>query len=506
MSRSTPESSGAAPAGVLPLAARIQTAVDAARAREWSLAVGAATAIWALAVFSIVRDRYLDFRFARYDLGNMVQAVWSTAQGRPLETTDGQTGEQIVRLASHVDPILAALAPVWIVAPSPLALAAVQVVAVALGALPLYWLARLRLGSERVAAMLALAYLAYPWTAWAAVDLFHPVCLAIPLLLFCVWFLERDRLVPFAVCATLTAATGELMGLVVAALGIWYALARGRRMAGAAIACAGVGWSLIALRVVVPAFADGPSLFYGAYEHVGGSPWGVVHTAFTDPLRIVSAATGGGDLLYLFLLAAPLGGLFLLAPGLLLVALPQLGANLLADRSHTTDPHAHYVAGILPFLFAALAVGLARLSPAGRSRAALVVLVLSLATTVAVGPWPATLLGTSSWDTLGTLDTSRAHVRALEEAVSIVPAGAPVSATNRVGAHLADRRYLYSAPVVGRAEWVVLDVADTWVPEGFGGVADPGAIRRLQARLEDDVSWRKVFERDGVFVYQKTNA
>jgi uncharacterized membrane protein len=37
----------------------------------------------------------------------------------------------------------------------------------------------------------ALAYLAYPWIAWSAVDTFHPVTLAIPLFLLCIWFLER---------------------------------------------------------------------------------------------------------------------------------------------------------------------------------------------------------------------------------------------------------------------------------------------------------------------------
>ena len=89
---------------------------------------------------AIARDHYVNFRLGRYDLGNMVQAVWSTAHGRPLEVTNGATGEQMIRLGEHVDPILALLAPLWIVAPSPLTLIAVQVGAVALGALPVFWL------------------------------------------------------------------------------------------------------------------------------------------------------------------------------------------------------------------------------------------------------------------------------------------------------------------------------------------------------------------------------
>ena len=147
--------------------------------------------------------------------------------------------------------------------------------------MPLFWLARRHLESERAAALLALAYLAYPWTAWTAVDVFHPVTLAIPLFLFCVWFLDSDRLVPFAACAVLAAATGELMALGVAGLGVWYALARGRRRAGVVIAASALCWTVVALFVVVPRFAGGESAFYGAYEGVGGSPVGIVQTALT---------------------------------------------------------------------------------------------------------------------------------------------------------------------------------------------------------------------------------
>src|SRR5439155_651928 len=54
----------------------------------------------------------------RFDLGNMVQAVWSTAHGRPLQMTDLH-GDQISRLAAHVDPILVVFAPLWWIWPSP---------------------------------------------------------------------------------------------------------------------------------------------------------------------------------------------------------------------------------------------------------------------------------------------------------------------------------------------------------------------------------------------------
>jgi uncharacterized membrane protein len=477
--------------------------LGAMKERAWSLGLGCAMTVWAVALLAVVRDHYVNFRLARYDLGNMVQAVWSTAHGRPLELTDA-TGEQMVRLGSHVDPILVALAPLWVLAPTPLLLVAVQIAAVASGALPVFWLARRHTGSERVAGVLALAYLAYPWIAWTAVDAFHPVTIAIPFLLLCIWFLDTDRLVPFAACAVTVMSTGELMGVAIAALGIWYALAHCRRRVGALIAAGGAVWTFVALYVIVPSFYGGSSRFYGFYEHVGGSPFGILRTAVTDPLAIVSSVTSGHDALYVALLAVPLGGIFVLAPGLAAAAIPQLAANLLADWSSTTDPHAHYVAGILPFLFGAAAIGLGRLSETGRLRTAILALTLSLASSLVVGPWPGALGGQPDFYRL---DQPSERVDAVREAVSFVPPDAPVSSTNRIGSHLSARRYIYSVPVLGHAQWVVLDMSDSWMPnsERGGGAVDPGRLRRLQRSLAGSREWETVFARSGVFVFRKVH-
>jgi uncharacterized membrane protein len=473
---------------------------DWVRAHAWVLTVWGAMLAWSMALFQVVRGYYETFRLARYDLGNMVQAVWSTAHGSPLDVTNGLTGEQMVRLGFHVDPILVLLAPLWLIAPTPLLLVATQVLAVALGALPLFWLARRHLESEQAAGLLALGYLAYPWIAWTAVDVFHPVTLAIPLLLFAMWFLDSDRLLPFALCAILVAATGELMALGVAGLGLWYALARGRRRFGLSVFAGAISWALVALYVIVPAFSGGSSPYFGAYDEVGGSPAGILGNAVTSPWVLLDAVGRSSDLLYLALLTVPLGGLFVLAPGMAALALPQLSANLLAGFDSATDPHAHYVAGVLPFLFAATALGLSRLAAAGRVRGAVLVLTLSLAVTIVAGPWPGALGGTPTWFQT---DTSRERLDALRDAVALVPDEAAVGFTNRVGSHLSARRYAYSAPHIDRAEWVVMDVSDTWVPHEYRGRFDPDVVGDLHQQLERSARWRKVFDRQGVLVFRR---
>src|SRR5262249_41450766 len=102
----------------------------------WTAVVAFAAAFAALSVL-----RHRAYNTGRFDLGNMVQAVWATAHGHPLRVTDLH-GDQISRLAAHVDPILVAFAPLWWLWPSPDLLLVVQAVAIALGAPAVYRLAR----------------------------------------------------------------------------------------------------------------------------------------------------------------------------------------------------------------------------------------------------------------------------------------------------------------------------------------------------------------------------
>jgi uncharacterized membrane protein len=478
--------------------ARVGTAV---RERAWAIAIWAAMIGWTAVLFAIVRGAYLDFRLGRFDLGNMVQAVWSTTQGRPLEYTHGSTGDQIVRLGAHVDPFLVLLAPLWVVWPSPLALALAQIAVTSLGALPVFWLGRAHLGSERAAGLLALGYLAYPWIATSAIGAIHPVTFAIPLLLFCIWFLDTDRLVPFAVCALLAMSTGELMGLPIAALGVWYALARGRRREGSVIAFAGAAWTFVAVYFVVRHFAGESSMYYGFYDEVGGSPQGVVRTLFTDPGTVLRALVESHDIVYVVWLGLPLLFLFVLSPGLALVGLPQLLANALSDFRSMTDARYHSVAAIVPFLIAATVFAISRIRPERRVLAASAVLVVSASLALVVGPWPRAVGMTPLG---GRASLSENKIEALRDALARVPEGAPVTSSNEVGAHLSGRRQVYSVPVLGEAEWVVVDVDEPWVtrPDSPILTSHPEVVRAFVRRLGRDPGWTRVFERDGVLVFR----
>ena len=459
-------------------------------------AIGAYAA--GFAALSVLRHKA--FFTGRFDLGNMVQAVWSTAHGHPLEMT-GLHGDQISRLGAHVDPILVLFTPLWWIWPSPNMLLVAQAVAIATGAVPVFWLARKHLGSAHAGIGFALAYLLYPATGWLTLNEFHPVALATPLLLFAVWYLDEDRLLPFALFAIAASACKEEIGLVVAGFGIWYGLTHRRPLAGVVIAVCGAAWAAIAIGVVIPHYhAGAESDFYGRYSEVGGSAAGIVKTTFTHPGRIIDAAFGGRDLRFLLQLVVPLAGLSLLAPLVLIAALPELAINLLSATTTQTSIHFHYTAGLIPPLVVAAIFGAKRLVRMRALPVAMLVVVAALAGNYWLGPIPGWRHVPGGERFQATAARVTRHDQIAARALRLIPPNAVVSATNTLGAHLSARRRYLSFPFVQDATWIAADETQPGFADRYAPV--PTAVQL--AALRRNPEWKLVFQEDGVLVFHRS--
>jgi len=451
---------------------------------------------WAAVLGAVAIWRHQEFLSHRGDLGVMVQTIWSTAHGRFLEVTDAATGEQAARLAGHVDPILVLYVPLWWLHSSPETLLVAHAAAFAAGVYPVVRLALEHTRSRPVAGLLGAWFLCFPWIVWMTFNELNPSGLSLPLLLYAFWFLDQRRLGRFWVAIALTLATGELIGLTIAALGVWHALRTRELRLGATIAAVGAGWTTLCLALIVPSFYDGQSSrFYGHFENVGGSPVGLVRTLFTDPGTIVEQVATAGDLQYVAWLAAPTLLLFLGAPLLLIVALPQLAVNLLAEQPATVSPLYHYSAPIVATLIVASVLTIGRLSPRRRILAAAGVLFSAAFLLGSIPPVP----GQERY-----LFPSRegpARIAAMEEAVALVPLGVPVTSTNRLGAHLSERRVVHVFPRERDAEWAAVDAQDP--PSRWWDPSDRHVFRRYVERIHANPDWELVFERESIRVYRR---
>ena len=311
-----------------------------------------------------------------------------------------------------------------------------------------------------------------------------------------------DRLLPFALFAIAAAACKEEIALVVAGFGIWYALARRRWIAGVVIAAAGGIWAAIAIAVVIPHYnAGAESDFYGRYSEVGGSAGGILKTAVTHPLRIAEAAFSSRDLQYLLQLVMPLAGLCLLAPLVLVAALPELAINLLSATTTQTSIHFHYTAGLIPPLVIAAVFGAKRLGRWAVPIAMLVVLA-ALIGNYRLGPIPGWRHLPGGEQFQATAQRVTDHDRIADRALSLIPHSAVVSATNTLGGHLSARARVLSFPFLQDATWVAADetqpgFADRYAP--LPTAIQLGALRR-------NPEWRLVFEQDGILIFHRRSA
>lgn len=460
--------------------------------------------------------RFRQFYGGRFDLGNMVQAVYNTAHGRFLEiTTAGPQPRQMSRLGVHVDPILAAFAVPWLVWPSPVMLLTLQAAIVSTAAWPAYRLGTRATRDPRAGALLAGALLLYPALGYGVLNEFHPVTLATPFLLFAFLYLEEGRwlrAVPFLVLAALCK---EEVPLVLAAMGAYFAL-RTRSWRPLVLSVLAVAYFVVAVWVVIPHFNEGPSPFVDRYAAYGDSAAGIVRGVVTSPAQLVGDLFARDNLEYWAELLWPLAFAPLFSPLTLLIAAPELLLNGLSTQIWQRSIQFHYTAAEIPFVFAAAVFGVMRLwrwlgggfrRPEAEMRGerverrdlALVVLLAALAGSYLLGPLPFGLPGAH----YGSAAFSRgAHAKVLEEAVAVVPDGVPVSVNNNVGSRLSARRVVYVFPEYEGADYVVVDESRPGYYDRINEQLHQAALGRLVL----DPRYQSVFARDDVVVFKRIDA
>lgn len=431
---------------------------------ERRIAVGLVIAWTALyAILAVLR--HLTWNSTAFDLAVFDQAYWNTTQGRPFESTlDRGTCGPTSLLGGHVSLVHLALLPVYAIVPRAETLVVLQAVAIGLGAWPLYVLAaeRLRAGAERLAFIVC--YLLTAPLSWMALFDFHEIPFAIPFLGWALVFVARGqhwRAVLTLVASFLVKEELPLVALGFAAL---FLLQR-RWLPGLVLGAASVAWFVVAVKVVIPAFAGGDYRYTSFYAGLGEDELEIVRTVLTDPGRTlgVLAENGRMKLRYVAAIFGPGLGLILASGPYAVLALPSLAYTLLSDYSHQYSLQNHYAATLIPLAVGTSVLGLARLRGRVRDLAPAGVVAASLVLAYLYGDVP---LGPK-------FDQSRfapeARYGTIAGALAEIPASARVSATDFVAAQLAHRRFIreYSYQhTCGDADYVILDVAG---PRTFRG-------------------------------------
>jgi uncharacterized membrane protein len=473
-----------------------------------------------------------------YDQVDFEQAIWNTTQGRPMEDSRFNFTGSVFGMDWM--PMLFLFVPLYALVPSAHVLFIAQIVGSALGAVPLYWLGREKLGSATAGLAAGALYLLYPTLLHTAMNPFQVRLFAVTLLLFAFYNFEKGRWM-WALALGLGAMLARTdVSLVVAMAGL-YALSTRRSWPWVVAPLAlGLGYFALSTFVIVPSFAY-PGAFSGPkpapgedymscwpcgnnpivayYGHLGSSGPEIVRYIVTHPVEVAGLMFTGPKLLYMLLLFVPLAFLPLFGPKPLVLALPPLALNLLALRESQFDYESHYSLLMIPGLLVAAVYGAhnvwglygrwrERREQAGIKPVVYASLGLAMFALVLTVPYknPVVRAFTST--------ESPARVRAANELIAMVPREAHVASSSKLAPRLLPRRYLYNFPPA------------PYSPYNFGPRTRPGyadldyvlvdpnasALREEANNLEGRTGlewlrtlpeWRLVEEREGLQLYRR---
>lgn len=308
--------------------------------------------------------------------------------------------DQGLFLGEHIQFVHLFLIPLYVLWPSHLLLELCESTALALGAFPVFWMARRHSQSERIALAAAIAYLLYTPMQFLDIEIdlktFRPEAFGIPLLLLTLDQLERQRLVGFLVGLVFTLTVKEDYAIISGPLGIWVALwgglerakeipDAGARLAGRDVSVpersavqrrtwrrTGLGLSVfsvvylwLATRVVMPWFRSGAEVHYARYfSKFGTTPEQILGTMISQPGLLFGELFSIATALYALALLAPVVFLPLCSPGRLAVGMPLFGILCLNELAK--DPRHQFHAPLVAIVFWAVAGGLPRAARVAR--------------------------------------------------------------------------------------------------------------------------------------------
>ena len=219
------------------------------RAKFGGLVVAALTLSYILTMSVVTVLRHNAFLTHAFDLGIQDQVVYNILHsGRMVTTLLGPTQ----RAYDHFSPLFYVLAPVYALFQDARTLLILQSLFLGIGAIPVYLLAKDKIGNTKLAVALAACYLLYPALHGVNVEDFHQIAFVSSLLLFALYFLERRRDLLFLITLLLALAAKEEVALSVISIGAYIVLAKRRWVLGLSLSLFGLAYFVVTTVWLMP--------------------------------------------------------------------------------------------------------------------------------------------------------------------------------------------------------------------------------------------------------------
>lgn len=442
--------------------------------------------------------RHDNFYTGRFDLGNMVQTVWNTTQGRIFEVTYSENLKNSSRLGTHADVILVLLAPIYALFPHPYTLLAIQTIAIGLGAIFIYLLGIKILNHKTLSLTIAFAYLMYPSLEYVNLYDFHPVSLAIPFLLGAFYFLIIQKYNHMLIFLILAALTKEQLWAILALFGGYIFWFHKKKVLGSILFLVSCFIFYYIFWQVIPNAREGSQHFaLEFYADFGSTPGEVIKNIIFNPVKTFSLFFEESRVDYLKKLFLPLGFTSLAWPFVLIFAAPDFLINILGTNMQFRQIYYQYTANIIPFVFISAMYGIRYLQTIIKKIPQWIfiwyILLSTLYSAYQFGPLP----GAKS-PNIDMFTRPQKDKLYIKKALLQIPKNKKVAATNNLGAHLSHREFIFTIPDgVYQADYVVFLLGDIFAQPS------PQAQKGMVEELKKNKQYKILAEKNDFILFKK---
>lgn len=406
---------------------------------DWQVvwgAVGVGVLAFAIAYGWMSITRHNLFNSTGYDLAINEQIVWNTLNGRFFASSV----EVDNSFADHFRPMLIFLVPFYAIFQTPKTLLVIQVLVLASGAIPLYFLTNFKLQNQKVALALAAVYLLYPPLGFIARFDFHIEVFVIPAFIAAFYMMETGRWNWASFFLVIPLLCKENMGFTALMFGL-YAIVRWKKWTwGFTWIFIGIFFTWFTAFWLLPTVRGEELDTLSRYAWLGDGLTGVLQTLFTDPMLILNHLVKRSNWLYMLQLLLPLGLLPLLGWREFLISVPAFGINLLSLQECQSTIYCHYAIPVVPIIFIAAVFGLYHLKGWLKNKIWSVfgygLVGLTLACFWVSNPFGEVPILPSAFEPIGNADV-------VSLALGAVPADGVLVTTNDYAPHLAQREGLF---------------------------------------------------------------
>ncbi|MBE6746026.1 MAG: DUF2079 domain-containing protein [Ruminococcaceae bacterium] len=396
---------------------------------------------------------YLNYRTSCFDFGIFTQMFYYMKETGECLTTCERDG-LLSHFAVHFSPIYYLLLPIYCLIPSPCTLLFAQGLIVASGAIPLLLICRNHKLSNTASLAFVFCYLLYPSFLGGCYYYLHENCFLAPLILWFIYFAEREKGLYAFIFAFLTLTVKEDAPVYVAVIALYFLFANKNYKFNLFILIFSILYFISVLRIM-SVFGEGvmADSRYGDYIYDGGGLFTVIKSVLQNPGFAVKQIFREEKILFVLQMAVPLCFLpfAIRKPSGLILLIPFLLVNLMTNYRYQYDIGFQYTFGSGAMLFYSAVVNCSSL-PKNRGKVLLCSALCSLI--VFMGSF----FGKNAVFYDHILDAEKRET--INEAVSLIPEDASLAASTFILPNVSHRRVVYELETTkNKADYYIFDLS-----------------------------------------------